>query len=58
MMIATPTTPATSPAMPSGRTFWPRKSQPRSATRSGMVEAMIAASDASIHCIATKLSPR
>jgi len=58
MMTATPAKPATSPAMPRGRTRSPRTSQPSAATRSGIDEAMIAASEASIHCIATKFSPR
>ena len=58
MMIATPAMPATSPNSACGRSFSPRNSQPDSATSSGMVEAMIAASDASTVCMATKFRPR
>ena len=36
----------------------PRKAQLKNPTISGMVEAIMAASDASIVCIATKFSPR
>ncbi len=58
MMIATPAKPATRPSAARGGSRSRRKAQPISATRSGMVEAMIEATEAPIHCIATKLSPR
>ena len=50
--------PATKPAAPRGRTRSPKTISPPRATSSGMVEAMIAASDASTVCMATKFSPR
>ena len=58
MMITTPPSPAKSPMMPilPSRSF--RNIQLKKPTISGMVEAMIAARDASIVCIATKFSPR
>ena len=58
MMIATPATPAASPASPSGATRSRNTAQPSPATISGIVEAMIDATEAPIHCIATKFSPR
>ena len=58
MMMATPISPRTSPATPRGRSRSPIRRNPRIATISGMVAAMIEASPASIHCIATQLRPR
>jgi hypothetical protein len=58
MIRATPAKPAISPAVPSGPIRSPANAQPAAATSSGMVEAMIAATDASSVCIATQLSPR
>ncbi len=58
MMIATPTTPRIRPPTPIGRRRSPIRLQPRAATISGMVAAMIEASPASIHCIAVQLRPR
>lgn len=58
MISATPRMPAASPAYPKGRSRSPNRAQPASATSSGMVEAMIAAKEASIHCMATKFRPR
>ena len=58
MISATPPKPSASPATPSSGKRCRSTSQPKAATRSGIVEAMIAASEASIHCIATKFSPR
>ena len=58
MIRSTPKSPAPSPATPTTGSRSPKTSQDESATRSGIVEAMMAASDASIVCIATKFSPR
>ena len=58
MIRTTPNSPASNPMIPKGRTRVPNTPQPTSATSSGMVDAMIAASDAGIVCIATKFRPR
>lgn len=58
MMMTTPITPAKSPTSPNGRILSPKAIQPKAATNKGMVDAMIAAKDASIDCMATKFSPR
>ena len=54
----TPKKPIPSPATPIIDNRCPKNSHPSKATNSGILEAMIAAKDASIHCIATKLRPR
>ena len=38
--------------------FCPKNNHPNNATSRGMLEAIIAANEASIHCIATKFKPR
>ena len=58
MIRITPQNPAISPATPSGRTLSRKIASPARATISGMEEAMIAASDASILRMATKNRPR
>ena len=58
MMITTPQNPAINPIIPSGDMRFPTKTHPATPTRSGIEEAMMAASEASILCMATKLRPR
>ncbi len=58
MMIAAPAKPAANPASASGLTRSRNTTQPRTATISGIIDAMIEASPASTRCIATKFSPR
>jgi len=58
MISETPMTPATSPVMAMGFSCCPISNQPKKATINGMVEAMIDTTEASIHCMATKIRPR
>ena len=58
MISATPANPAIRPSTPSIGRRSRKMLQFAAATINGMVEAMIAASEASIHCIAMKFRPR
>ena len=58
MMTSTPAKPVNSPATATAGSRCPRKVQPSAATQSGSALARIAASPASIVCIAKWKSPR
>ena len=54
----TPTKPSPSPKTPRPDNLCPKNTHPRRATNNGMLDAIIAAKEASIHCNAAKFKPR